>query len=237
MNKLYPKQACASASKQTSKKMKTKLVIIGLDRVGKTTVGRLLGLLSFGRIKFADTSNRAWEAESLSKEVRELAKKLQKDRLLGGEVGQEARRELVRLYDEWGVHIFHNIMQEADMYIGLRDMEVLAMMRREYRLRVVLVSSNFKLSRGKEVSGGFDVLGKGLEQLRQSEKYAESKPDYCVNNDGSWGWLVWQVWKLVGSLEDEGELEPVGWTGLLMAIAALAVLFSYGWFAWRYFLT
>lgn len=211
--------------------MKTKLVIVGLDRAGKTTVGRLLWLLSLGRIKFADTSKRAWEAESVSKSVRVRSKKLQKDRLLKGEAGLNARIGLGLLYDNWALQIFRYIMSISDMYIGLRDIKVLERMKREYKLKVILVSANFKLAR---VQNPNYKIG-DLEAIEAEEyKYRAQFPDYRINNNGGWFSLLTQVHTIVKDLERSGELKPIDWTNLFISGAAIAIGLSYLIFGWRY---
>ena len=234
MIKLRYSPAFFSLRKQ---KMKTKLVIIGLDRTGKTTVGRLLWFLSLGRIKFADTSRHAWEAEIISKPVKVLAKKLQKDRLIGGEVGQKARLGLVQLYAQWNLPIFRHIMSISDMYIGLRDMKVLERMRREYPLKVILVSANFKLARQEKADYGLAVLDKYIEQ---NKKYLEARPDYQIKNNGGWVSLCKQVLFLIKDLEASGELKPLDWDKILVTCLACIVSISYSlvalWFIRTYWL-
>jgi hypothetical protein len=214
--------------------MKTKLVIIGLDRAGKTTVGRLLWLLSFGRIKFADTSKRAWEAESISKGVRVRVKELQKDRLKSGMVGVIARGELARLYDGRALEIFRYILKVSDMYIGLRDMKVLEQMRRTHELKVILVSANFKLARKQ--NAGYttaDILLLNKEEAL----YVEAKPEYRINNNGGWLSLSKQVRFLIKDLEENGDLEPIDFYNIVIMGAGLTLGLSYCLFAVIYLLT
>jgi dephospho-CoA kinase len=211
--------------------MKTKLVIVGLDRAGKTTVGRLLWLLSLGRIKFADTSKRAWETESISKSVRVRAKKLQKDRLESSLTGSLARNELANLYDEWAMPIFRYVLKISDMYIGLRDVKVLERMRREYKLKVILVSANFKLARGQNPNYKIEEL----EAIEAEEyKYRAQFPDYRINNNGGWFSLLVQVYGIVKDLERSGEIKPINWTNLFIYVATSIIIFSYMVFGWRY---
>lgn len=181
-----------------------KYIIFGLDNSGKTSLAKLMSLFSYGELKFSDTSNLLFENPLIPEELRKAAMHWQgvrKNLYFSPEERTLFRENLKQIYNQYSDECLYFALQRSDIYAGLRQKKTAEKFSKEKDYFFIRLRSGFRLATQAKTQE------ERLALLKQEAAYETWPSFYDVENEQSFFDFLFNSWKLVRFLKEEGFLK------------------------------